>query len=172
MRVWIVVSLMLPVLVGCKSRPSQLKVPVFHVISADPCNLALIGTVGKIKYTLKTKESYYTDTTGKHLTFLTKEEYDEQVNKWLKDKTVGLPPLVACAGLPMDAAGKDFSVVVDNQRGVVVITEPVDRLSLSQGKTVSTQSPTEKQTTTYTIEHEEEVSAASFVLDGAFVTTV
>ena len=124
--------------VGCtKSKP---KPPVFHVISADPCNLQLIGTVGNIKYILKTEESYFIDATGrKHLTFLTKAEYDEQFKKWEANETPeNLPMSSVCAGLPMDTAGQDFPVIVDNQRGEIVITIP-----------------TKKQTTAFMIEHEE-----------------
>jgi hypothetical protein len=124
--------------VGCTK--SQAEAPVFHVISADPCNLQLIGTIGNIKYVLKTEESYFIDAMGrKHLTFLTKAEYDEQFKKWEAIKTSdNLPMSSVCAGLRMDTAGQDLPVIVDNQRGEIVITVP-----------------TEKQTTTFTIEHEE-----------------
>jgi hypothetical protein len=124
--------------VGCtKSQP---KPPVFRVISADPCNLQLIGTVGNIKYVLKTEESYFIDAAGsKHLTFLTKAEYDEQFRKWEANRTPdNLPMSSVCAGLRMDTAGQDFPAVVDNQRGEIVITVPA-----------------EKQTTTFMIEQEE-----------------
>jgi hypothetical protein len=139
MKLRIITTLVgLALYVGCtKSQP---KPPMFHVISADPCNLQLIGTVENIKYVLKTEESYFIDTTGsKHLTFLTKAEYDEQFKKWEANKTPeNLPKSSVCAGLRMDTVGQDFPVVVDNQRGEIVITVPA-----------------EKQTTTFMIEHEE-----------------
>lgn len=125
----------------CCTKP-QPKQPMFHVISADPCNLQLVGTVGGIKYVLKTEESYFVDATGsKHLTFLTKEEYDAAFKKWEANrKSEDVPHSSVCAGLPMDAAGKDFPVTVDNGRGVIVIVQPAN-----------------KTTTTFMIEHEEEV---------------
>jgi hypothetical protein len=100
----------------------------------------LVGTVGTIKYFLKTEESYFIDETGKKvLTFMTKEESDEQFKKWEANPTLeNLPKYSVCAGLPMDATGKDFPVTVDTRLGEIKITIP-----------------SEKQTTTFVIEKEE-----------------
>ena len=149
----ILLALSIILLVGCKSQP---KLPVFHVISADPCNLQLIGTVGSIKYVLKTEESYFIDAAGnKHLTFLTKEEYEEQFKKWEANETPeNLPMSSVCAGLSMDTAGQDFPAVVDNQRGEIVITVPAEKRNIQVGSQPHTIA-TEKQTTTFVIEHEE-----------------
>jgi hypothetical protein len=141
----ICILVLLPLCVGCtKKRDTP---PTFHVISADPCDLQAVGTVGNIKYFLKTNESYVIDAKGnKRLTFLTKQEYDEQFKKWVANQTPeNLPASSVCAGLPMSATGTDVSATVDSARGEIVITTP-------SGDASST-------TTTYIIEHEEEVTA-------------
>ena len=139
----ICILILLTLCLGCKNKGTQ---PVFHVISADPCDLQVVGTVGNIKYFLKANESYVIDAKGnKRLILLTKEEHDEQFKKWEANRTPeNLPPLSACAGLPMSATGKDVPAIVNSARGEIVITTPASDASST--------------TTTYVIEREEEAT--------------
>jgi hypothetical protein len=91
----IIALMLMGLLLGCSSKPSQ---PAFHVIAVEVCDRPqLVGTVGKIRFGLN-------------------RSVDEKTSM-----TVACPNF----GLGRGSIGKDYPAMVDAAHSLVTITVPV-----------------------------------------------